>query len=458
GSFRRDYAGRLPEGKKYGDFPSFTAAWKVSEEGFFPKTDAINLIKLRGSWGRIGNLSSIGAAYGDPTLGMETTISFTGEPRQRVPLIAHMRWAFNPLLTWETSEQTDFGIDLDFLKNRLSVSAEYFHKRTFNLIKTRDLGYPTYVGLEPMQVNEGEIRNTGLEFTFGWKDRISKDLSYFVNANFATLNNKVTDIGLNKETVWHTGASGGRVGAPFRTIEGGQFYSYWLVKTDGLFQTDAEAEAYVDKDGKRIQPYAKAGDLKFIDQLTVDTNGDGIPDASDGKIDNADRIQMDAYFPKLTYALTAGLTFKNLTASIMLQGIGKANAFRGYKFIAYSESYGAFARDSRILNAWPVTSDIPRLNAQDQNGNFTTLSDWYLEDASYMRIKNISLSYSLDDLIRRSAHFGDKKSSLSVSLSIDNLYTFTGYSGMDPEVSTNGVDIGKYPVPRIISLGLKLTY
>jgi len=459
GSFRRDYAGRLPIGKKYGDFPSFTAAWKLSEEKFFPKTDVINLIKFRGSWGRIGNLGSIGTAYGDQTLSTgNQPVSYTGDVRLSIPMYAFLGTAFNPFLTWETSETTDIGLDLDLLKNRLSLSVEWFKKRTFNLIKTRDLGWPTYVGISPAQVNEGEIQNTGLEFTFGWKDRISKDLSYFVSANLSTLENKVTDIGLNKETVWHTGDGGGRVGMPFKTVEGGQFYTYSLVKTDGLFQTDAEAEAYVNKDGERIQPRAKAGDLKFIDQLTVDTNDDGVPDEADGKIDNADRIQMDAYFPKITYALTAGLTYKKLQFSFMLQGVGSSNAFNSYKFIAYSESYGAFARDSRILNAWPVTNDIPRLNAEDLNGNFTTLSDWYLENAAYMRIKNISLSYSFDDLLRRVAHFDEHKSTLSLSLSIDNLYTFTKYSGMDPEVSLNGVDLGKYPVPRIFSIGLKLTY
>jgi TonB-linked SusC/RagA family outer membrane protein len=453
-SYRRDYAGRLPEGKKYGDFPAVTAAWKISEESFIPKSDALNLLKFRGSWGRIGNLSSIPVAYGNPVL----TISNSGNEGLLIGAntpggnrISYAT-AFNPYLTWETSEQTDFGVDAELLNRRLSVSVDYFNKKTYNLIKNQDIGWPTYVGISAKLINEGEIRNTGFEFNLGWQDRIG-DIGYFLNANLATLTNKVTDIGpVNPETgkkpVWTESDETFRVIlAPFQTAEGEPLYSYWLVKTDGLFQSNEEAAAYVDKDGNRIQPNAVAGDMKFIDQ-----NGDG-------KINDDDRIYMGAYYPKVTYAFSGGISYRNLSFSLLLQGIGGAKAFQAWKYTLLNEGFQNFNRWNKILDAWPNTNDVPRLTTVDNNGNFGTQSDWYLEDASYLRIKNINIAYTLDGLLHRmSSQLRDLNSAMSVYMSIDNLYTFTKYSGMNPEVGLKGMDLGKYPVPRVISFGIKLTY
>jgi hypothetical protein len=359
--------------------------------------------------------------------------------------------AFNPFLTWETSEQTDFGLDAEFLKGRLSLSVDYFTKKTYNLIKQQDTGWPAYIGISAMMINEGEVRNSGFEFVAGWQDRIG-DWSYFVNANLATLKNTIYDIGpadinTGEKPVWRWGDAFRQTLQPFRSREGDPIYSYWLIENGGIFQSDAEAAAYVDKDGNRIQPNAKAGDLKFIDQ-----NGDG-------KINDEDRVYMGAYFPKLTYAFTGGFTWKKLSFSVMFQGVGGVKAFNAQKFITLNDSQAAFNRDNRILNAWPASNDIPRIAGNDPNGNFTTNSDWYLEDASYLRIKNLTISYDLTDVLHKaSSHLQARKSALSVHFSIDNLYTFTKYTGMDPEVGGIGLDGGRYPVPRVISLGIKLTY
>jgi len=360
--------------------------------------------------------------------------------------------AFNPNLTWETSETTDFGIDADFLNNRLSVSLDYFQKRTYNLIKQQDAGWPSYIGLSAKYINEGEIRNSGLELSVEWKDKLNKDFMYFFNANLATLKNRVHDIGpadptTGEKPVWIEDDSFRGTLQPFRTREGDPLYSYWLIQTDGLFQSDAEAAAYVDKDGNRIQPNAKAGDLKFVDQ-----NGDG-------KINDDDRVYMGAYYPKLTYALTGGFSYKNLSFSIMFQGVSGSNAFNAWKFTMLNEAQVNFNRWNHILDAYPKTNDVPRISASDLNNNFTTVSDWYLEDASYLRVKNINISYDLNDIIRKmSSTLREKQSALSVYMSVDNLHTFTKYSGMDPEVGGKGLDGGRYPVPTTVSFGLKLTY
>jgi TonB-linked SusC/RagA family outer membrane protein len=453
-SYRRDYAGRLPKDKKYGDFPSITGAWKISEEPFMPKTDALTFLKLRASWGRIGNLGSIDYAYGNPTLGVSNSDDVGGQVGVTTPLVPNMVYnntAFNSYLTWETSEQSDFGLDAEFLNSRLSFSADYFSKKTYNLIKQQDTGWPSYIGISAMMINEGEVRNSGFEFVLGWKDKIG-DWNYFVNANLATLKNSIYDIGLadpmtGKKPVWRWNDMFRETLQPFQSREGDPIYSYWLIENGGIFQTDAEAAAYVDKDGKRIQPNAKAGDLKFIDQ---DNNG---------KIDDDDKVYMGAYFPKITYAFTGGFSWKNLSFSMMFQGVGGSKAFNAQKFITLNESQGSFNRDNRILNAWPASNDIPRIAGNDPNSNFTTNSDWYLEDASYLRIKNITVSYDLSDLFYKiSPSLQTRKSLFSAHLSIDNLYTFTKYTGMDPEVGGIGLDGGRYPVPRVISLGVKLTY
>ncbi|MDR0559249.1 MAG: SusC/RagA family TonB-linked outer membrane protein [Prevotellaceae bacterium] len=461
-SVRRDYAGRLGQVKKYADFPAFTLAWKLSEEPFMPKIDAVNLIKFRGSWGRIGNLSSIGwdsgnapgpaASYwrangrGNP-IGIDSPIvtrstTLTGTT------------SYNPYLTWETSEQTDFGIDLELLNSRLSLSADWFNKRTFDLIQNMQMGLPNFTGISPIKINSGEITNTGLEFTAGWKDKIG-NVSYFIGANLSTLKNKITNIGdVDPNTgekpvwVWSEGGNTYRGGilAPYRSREGDPLYCYWLVKTGGLFQSDAEAAAYVDKDGNRIQPNAKAGDLKFIDQ-----NGDG-------KIDDNDRVYMGSYFPPVTYAVTGGLTWKNLSFSFMLQGVSGSKIFHAFKYMTLNESVLDINRWNHILDAYPKTNDIPRITRVDDNHNFSTNSDWYLEDGSYLRIKNVSLSYDLNSVLRKIRCFDERKSSLSVTLGVENLATFTKYSGMDPEVGGKGLDGGAYPVPRTVSISLKLTY
>jgi TonB-linked SusC/RagA family outer membrane protein len=453
GTYRRDYAGRLPAGKKYGDFPGFTFGWKISEEAFFPKTDFINLLKFRGGWGRIGNLGSIGLATGTPVLfagllggGLSYGENLMNQ-RQVYPSDA-----FNPFLTWETSEQTDFGIDLGLFDDRLSFSAEWYNKRTFNLIRRQDSGWPSYMGIGAGLVNDGEITNKGLEFTFGWNDRINKDWSYFVNANLATLKNKVTNIGpVNPETgekpVWTDGGDFRSTIYPYRTREGDPMYTYWLIKSDGLFHSDAEAAAYVDKSGNRIQPNAVAGDLKFIDQ-----NGDGI-------IDDKDRIYMNAYYPDVTYAVTGGFSYKNFSFSMMFQGVAGANAFHAGKYQTLNEGYRNYNCWNKILEAYPKSNDIPRITVNDLNKNFSTNSDWYLEDASFLRVKNINLSYQCDQLLRSISYLKDRNSSLLFYLSIDNIYTFTKYSGMEPEVEgLTGMDSGTYPMPRVFALGIKLTY
>lgn len=454
-SWRRDYAGRLPKENNYGDFPAVTGAWKISNERFFHKSDLVGLLKLRASWGRIGNLGSIGYNYKSALLSRDEIF----DERSPFGITTGATWgnviynstALNPNLTWETSEQTDIGIDLSMFRDRLSLSLDYFDKRTYNLIQSQTMNWPTTIGVDAMLVNLGEVRNRGLEVSAGWNDRVGKDWSYFVSGNFSYLRNWVSDIGVRNADgtpgVWTNDKSFRSIPYMYRTAEGEPLNSFYLIETDGIFQSDEEAAAYVDKDGNRIQPNAKAGDLRF-----VDANGDG-------RITDEDRRYMGSAMPKTTFALTLGFSWRKLSFSAMLQGVGGAKAAYVGKYMLLNDADGNFNRSSEILDAWSPTnrdSDIPRLSKNDLNGNFSTASDWYLEDASYLRLKNVTLSYDLTDVVRRWGHLGRRNSSLMVFLSAENLVTLTKYSGMDPECG--GWDALKYPVSRVFSLGVKLTY
>ena len=454
-SWRRDYAGRLPKENNFGDFPAATLAWKISNERFFKKSDFIGMLKLRASWGRVGNLGSIDYNYKSLLLGT----SYWQEQAQ-YGVINNATWnnfvynssAMNRNLTWETSEQWDLGLDVELFKNRLALSFDYFDKRTFNLIQKQTMNWPSSIGLDPLLINQGEIRNRGIEIQANWNDRVNKDFSYFVSGNFSYLKNWVSDIGVKNADgspgVWTDSDSKFR-NIPYtrQTAEGEPLNSYYLIKTDGIFQSDTEAAAYVDKNGKRIQPNAVAGDLKFIDYN------------NDGKIDDKDRQYCGSATPKTTYSFSFGATYKKFSFSAMFQGVGGAQAFYAAKSVILSDADGNFNRVKDILNAWSPTntsSNIPRLSMNDPNSNFSTASDWYLESASYLRLKNLTLSYDLTDVLQKWSHLRERNRRRSVYFSGENLFTSTEYSGMDPECG--GWDAMKYPVSRVFSFGVKLTY
>lgn len=452
-SWRRDYAGRLPKEHNFGDFPAVTLGWKISNEKFFKKNDIVNLLKLRASWGRVGNLGSIDYNYKSPLLSKNTyseQAQYGVTSNQLWNNFAYYSTALNPNLTWETSEQYDLGLDMEMFNNRLSLSMDYFDKRTFNLIQPQPMNWPSTMGLDAMLVNLGEVRNRGFELSIGWNDRINKNFSYFVTGNFSYLKNWVSDIGVKNEDgtpgVWTDDKSFRSVKDIYQTTEGEPLNSFHLIQTAGIFQSDEEAAAYVDKNGKRIQPDAKKGDLKFVDY-----DGDGTC--------FGDRQYMGSATPKTTFAWTLGFTWKKLSFSAMFQGVGGAQAMNVSKYMLLSDVEGNFNRSREILNAWSPDnrgSNIPILSKNDNNGNFSTASDWYLEDASYLRLKNVTLSYDLSDVFCKWSHLNDRNSRLSVFLSGENLATITRYSGMDPECG--GWDALKYPVSRVFSLGVKLTY
>ena len=452
-SWRRDYAGRLPAAHNYGDFPAITGAWKVSNEPFFPKTDAITLLKLRASWGRVGNLGSIGWTYKNADLSYSTWNEgaiYGIDTNAMWGTFWYPAKSVNQNLTWETSEQFDAGLDVDLFNDRLSISADYYNKRTFNLIQDQTMGWPQTIGLDAMKVNQGEISNRGVEFIATWRDRIGKDFNWYMTGNFAFNHNEVISTGVLDDQgnagKW-TGGGGFRMIDWIYQSEAGQpLNSFYVIKTDGIFQSDAEAAAYV-KDGKRIQPAAQAGDLKFVDFN------------NDGKIDTNDRQYVGSAMPKYTFAFSGGFNWKGFSVDMMLQGVaGNKIAYVG-KSMTLCDTEGNFNRDREIMNAWSPSntgSKIPRLSKNDPNTNFSLASDYFIEDGSYLRLKNLTIGYDLTNALRKVPHFADRSSTCSVYLSGENLFTLTKYTGMDPECG--GYDTIKYPVSRVFAVGVKLNY
>lgn len=436
-SYRYDEAGRLAQGYRGKGFPGLTAAWKISSEPFF-QVQNVDLLKIRASWGRIGNIGSVGYYYGYPTL--TQTNNFQVGDGSPLTTGLHLATSFNPSLSWETSQQTDIGLDLSLLKNRLTLNADYFDKLTYDLIQQQTTGWPTTYGIAAPYINQGKIRNTGFELMLDWHDNIGS-VGYGINGNIATLKNRVAYIDGDPDAVWtHDDSWRSGLITPYRSTVGQPYYSYWLIKTAGIFQSDEEARNYT-KDGAAIQPQAKAGDLKFVDQN------------NDGKIDDNDRVYMGNAFPKLTYGFSANANWKRFDLALFFQGVGGVKIFNAFKESTLNASEQGYNRWDKILDAWSPTntgSGIPIISATDNNKNFSTPSDWFLENGNYLRLKSIVIGYTFN--------MPFKNSSLRIFFSGDNLLTFTKYTGMDPEVGGIGLDGGQFPVARVYAIGARLKF
>jgi len=452
-SWRRDYAGRLPSGSNYGDFPAVTGAWKISSEPFFTKNSAVTLLKLRASWGRIGNLGSIPMNYkannlSSSVLNYHTYYDMTNSSATYGTIFWNSK-ALNPNLTWETSEQFDVGIDAGFLDDRLSLSIDGYYKRTYNLIQEQTMDWPSTIGADAKKVNLGQISNRGIEVSLGWQDKVG-DWTYWVNGNAAYNKNRVDDIGVKNADgsagMWTDQLQSRNIYFYNYSREGGELREYYLIKCLGIFQSWEDIYQYT-KDGKLIQPNAQPGDLKFEDYN------------DDGQINVDDRQFLGNATPDITYNFNLGFTWKDLTVSAQIYGVQGAQSVRRSKQAELSMSVASSNRNAEILNAWSETnrsSNIPRISAMDYNNNFWNGSSWYLEDSSFCRLKNVTITYDFTRLLRKVKYFGDRGSAIQLYFSGENLFTLTRYSGIDPECGE--YDFLKYPVSRIISGGVKLTF
>lgn len=445
GILRRDGTSKLADPNRWEYYPSLSAGWRMSEENFMQNITWLNSLKIRGSWGRLGNLASLpDNAFNIPFEKLNPSI--LGFSAGQVYGLAQNSIS-NPNLLWAISTQTDIGIDVALLNNRISLTADYFKRITERMIE--QIPVPSTAGVTngPYVNLPGKAQDIGWELGIGYHSDASRKITYNINLSATGVKNKVVSLD-NK--VFPNGIGGyydvRATLDPIRTIAGQPLYSYYLVKSAGTFKSQQEIDGYVNKDGNVIQPFAKPGDLKFIDE-----NGDG-------RISPDDRVFVGSAFPDFSYGLNGNINYHGFDLNIFIQGVAGNKLFNAVKFTGLNASQQGYNMLKDILNAWSPNnpnSNIPRVSASDPNNNFGTASTWYLEDGSYARLKNITLGYTLPDALCKRLSIN----SLRVYVTGQNVFTQTKYTGFDPEVGMDqyGVDLGRYPVARAFMFGVNLS-
>ncbi|QEM10938.1 SusC/RagA family TonB-linked outer membrane protein [Mucilaginibacter rubeus] len=439
GIIRRDATSLLTSKNRAEVYPGVSAGWLISKESFFPTDALVSFAKLRASYGQSGNLAGLPSF---PTsVSLTKTAGYLGSPAAAITGSAVDGLA-NLDLKWEKATQTDIGVDLGLMNGKINVTADVFQKRN-----TRFLFQPPVAAVygvsNPPFVNGGQITNRGVELAVKYQGAVG-DFHYNLAANGSYIKNKIDNILPGQQTI----LSGPTVRdnlVPVWLQQGYSLYSFFGLKTAGLFQSQDEVNNYKDASGNLIQPNAKAGDIKFQDLN------------HDGKITEADKTYLGTPFPKFSYGFTANFSYGPFDMSVFLQGIAGNKLFNAVKYTGLNASIQNYNLLADAKNAWSPThtnTNIPRLSASDANGNFGNVSDFYVENGSYMRIKNVTLGYTLPKALM--TKIGVR--SARVFANAQNLATFTKYTGLDPEVgiNQNGVDLGLYPQARIILIGVNV--
>lgn len=443
GTVRYDGSSRFLGANRWGVFPSFAGAWVASNEAFLKNNRLISFLKVRAGWGRVGNEQSANP-YGYVTTVAGNNIYVFND--QIVQGFAPSALS-NPELKWEVNEQSNVGVDIHFLDNRLTLTADYFDRKTRDMIVAVPI--PQYVGAAAPRVNAGTMQNRGIELTAGYKG--GNAFKYNVSANVSFIKNKVTSLGGGAP---QDGGGVGKIGNTTRTEVGLPFPYFFGLRTDGIFNTQEELDAYKNKNGTAIQPAAKPGDVKFID----------IND--DGMISDADRVNLGNPYPDFQYGFNADLSYKGFDLRIFIQGVQGNEVVNAmlYDTRNLSNSGGGWSNFETVrLNRWTPTntsSNEMRMSARDANNNMR-FSDRYIMDGSYLRLKNIQLGYNLPKRIMDRL----KMTSVRIYVAADNLFTVTNYEGFDPEVADYffnpyafGVDVGTYPQARTFRAGITLNF
>ncbi len=447
GSVRRDASSKLSPDNNSDVFPSVSGAWKLSSESFMKNIQQVSFLKLRASWGQVGNINSVRRFIYAPPYQLTGWPLFLGENGDKQAYGIYQPTIPNPDLKWERTEQTNIGLDFGFNKNTINLSVDYFNKRTKDLIESMPVASVAGVA-SPPEFNVGEVKNTGWEFNLSVNKKVG-DFELAASGNCSFLKNEVVSIGATKFI-----SHGNNVNSlnPLQSTAGQPWYSYYLIDAVGIFRTQAEIDNYTWTDPKsntvsRIQASAKPGDLKFRDAN------------NDGKINDGDRQYMGAYdMPDFAYGLNLSAKWKGLSVSMVFQGVKGLKIFNGIKAMTYTGAKG-WNMSSDVLNSFDYNSnsDIPRLAVvEDPNGNYSKVSDFFLDKGDYLRLKNLNIAYAIPQSLL--AHIGFPQSACKVYVNGENLLTFTKYKGFDPEVGNLGIDAGRYPVSRMISLGLNVTF
>ena len=438
---RRDGSSRFGPNNRFGTFPSVSVGWNVANESFLRDVRWLDALKFRASWGQNGNenigdfaylatISTYGLGYSFGSQNANGSLAVGAAPVKVV----------NPDLKWETSEQTDIGLDVRFF-GCLGLTFDYYVKKTKDLLVTTPV--PLMLGNSFPTANAGNVKNSGVEFAVDFQRQFGK-WNIAVNGNISYNKNRVTYVGT--DTGYVTGSTVQGITGAVTRMEAGHAMSYfWGYKTLGIFQNQAEIDAWVNSKGVQIQPDARPGDFRYQD--TDDS----------GTIDDNDRVDLGNPFPKVTFGLNVNVSAYGFDLGITSAGQAGNKIFSVLRRPDLTMSnYGAW-----VLDRWHgegTSNSIPRVAHNDTNLNWTRPSDFYLRDGDFWRIRNITLGYTVN--IPEKYYLRKVR----VFASVDNAFTFTKYDGYDPEVGNggsilgSGIDRGVYPRPRTVSVGLNLTF
>lgn len=453
---RADGNSKFAPGKRWGYFPSVSAGWVISNEKFMAKTASwLDFLKLRAGWGQNGNAQTINNFQWQGAFAFDTSsyYTFNGNPDQYVSGAAPSRLP-NEDLTWETSEQLNIGLDARFLSGRLGFTLDWYNKKTKDLLVAVPVDPTT--GFSTQMKNAGTVENKGIELSLSWNDKIGKDFQYNVGWNMAYNHNEVTEVKSNQ--TYNNGGNdllAQNTGYMARFEEGHPIGYFWGYKTEGVMQNEADVQAYLDKNCKGNAANSKQGtgikpgDLKF-----VDVTGDGI-------VNDDDKTELGDPHPDVTMGITLGASYKGFDLSVTGFGAFGQQVARSFRKFTDGE-YENFTTE--VYDYWHgegTSNKYPLLAHMNAGPNWQTISDIYIEDASYFRLQNLTVGYDFTKIWKNSPF-----QQLRLYFAAQNLFTITGYKGMDPENGTaigsdswvTGVDVGNYPQPRTYMVGVNVKF
>jgi len=436
GTLRYDGSSRLSEANRWGLFPSVGAGWVLSNESFLQDVVFLDNLKLRASWGKVGNDRVPTDAF---VVTLETNQNYPYGGGIAVPGSA-ITQIKDPNLKWETTEELDFGLDFGFLKNRLTGEIGFYTKTAKDLLI--NVNVPSVVGDADGLVltNAASIKNTGLEIAANWRSAGKKNFSYSIGGNATFNTNKV--IGLNGGQPILDGGIGAGQQYTTKTDNGQEVGSFYVYQVLGVFQSEEEISAYSNANGDKIQPSASAGDFKY-----QDTNGDGI-------IDDNDRVFVGSYQPKVYYGANVSLSFWDFDFTFDVYGNAGNQVYNGKK--AFRQQAQDNIEKEVAYNRWYNGSGInnePRANS----GNLPA-STYFVESGNFIRINNVTLAYNVPQSFMNKMNM----SSAKVFITAQNLYTLKKYSGFTAELpgdpTKSGIELNAYPTSRTIGAGVNVTF
>ncbi len=455
-SIRRDGSSNFSEGNRWGTFPAFSAGWVISQEDFWQDLDIswVSYFKLRGGWGQLGNQSIPGGAFTSFISGGNTRRYVFGQ--DNVVQGYAISNTGNSKIRWETSEQSNIGFELGLFNDALVLEGEYYDRKTRDML----IAYPvaSTFGASSPWVNAGSVQNRGLELTVDYRGNVG-ELKYSVGGNISHYKNKVLSLGEGQPYVESIPQA--RVSGTSRTAENRPISEFYGWKTDGIFQSQAEVNAYTNKEGALVQPNARPGDFRFVDV------------SGDGNISDDDKTDIGSPHPDFTYGLNFNLQYKAFDLTVFLQGSQGNKLFNINKYSTHQPLGFDNVEAGVVYNAWTPgngSNTQPVMTISDPNNNYRA-SDWYVEDGSYFRFKNVQLGYNLPPSVLSAVGMTQCR----IYIAAQNLFTFTPYSGLDPElgvISQNlqgsgnagtrqrlmGVDSYNFPQSRTFQLGVSVKF